>query len=264
MTFRLPTVYPRVCGGSGPFQSVRDGALGLSPRVRGKPYQRSFRNRHSRSIPACAGEAGTATQEASQWTVYPRVCGGSRAVPSRYASGAGLSPRVRGKPIQNIDLVQTAGSIPACAGEAPVSVAPVSPVPVYPRVCGGSVSATAVLRSALGLSPRVRGKLGYQVHSITYWGSIPACAGEAQPGRGRLPSARVYPRVCGGSPLPCVCLLASRGLSPRVRGKRQSCRGRAYPAAPGASPRRKRQSCRGRVFVRRSIPACAGEAKLLA
>ena len=71
-------------------------------------------------------------------------------------------------------------------------------------------------------------------------GSIPACAGEAYLALLLAMMVPVYPRVCGGS---CRCrgyAGRSRGLSPRVRGKRVAAA--ALPSFP------------------RSIPACAGEA----
>ena len=91
-------VYPRVCGGTStvhieasarsipacagePFRRCGSGG-GLSPRVRGN-LQRTY--------------------QSPEQEVYPRVCGGTSQIASRY----GLSPRVRGKP----------RSIPACAGE---------------------------------------------------------------------------------------------------------------------------------------------------
>ena len=54
--YRVPEVYPRVCGGtSGPPASGR-GVLGLSPRVRGNQWSTGVRSGCVRSIPACAGE----------------------------------------------------------------------------------------------------------------------------------------------------------------------------------------------------------------
>ena len=55
---------------------------------------------------------------------------------------------------------------------------------------------------------------------------------------------RVYPRVCGGSMMKAWSQLIASGLSPRVRGK---------PATPAQG------QCH-----RRSIPACAGEARICA
>ena len=93
-----------------------------------------------------------------------------------------------------------------------------------------------------GLSPRVRGNLELQPDGNVAERSIPACAGEpgCQDVSGH--TARVYPRVCGGT---YRALLRGRGvfgLSPRVRGNQGQ---RMRPRKSG-----------------RSIPACAGEPAL--
>src|SRR6185437_15415897 len=70
-------------------------------------------------------------------------------------------------------------------------------------------------------------------------GPIPACAGEP---RGRLIRELrqgAYPRVCGGTTFSAVSILYGWGLSPRVRGNRQSI----IQLSPTCGP----------------IPACAGE-----
>ena len=70
-------------------------------------------------------------------------------------------------------------------------------------------------------------------------GSIPACAGEPG-GRGESSCPyQVYPRVCGGTCYGPTTYLATRGLSPRVRGNRCDRHGANYWLG--------------------SIPACAGE-----
>ena len=56
---------------------------------------------------------------------------------------------------------------------------------------------------------------------------------------GPIDSARVYPRVCGGTHTRPALSLAAAGLSPRVRGN----------PSPGVAA----------AFRTRSIPACAGE-----
>ena len=107
-------------------------------------------------------------------------------------------------------------------------------------MCGGS---RPVLRASLavgGLSPRVRGKPQTGATKIAQTRSIPACAGEATPQEHTTREVEVYPRVCGGSSAPSSSAPASRGLSPRVRGKRTDDHHSFL--WPG------------------SIPACAGEA----
>ena len=55
---KLPSVYPRVCGGTTTCWGRTSTVIGLSPRVRGNRFARNiFWKRHG-SIPACAGEPG--------------------------------------------------------------------------------------------------------------------------------------------------------------------------------------------------------------
>ena len=69
----------------------------------------------------------------------------------------GLSPRVRGNRLAEVEHPDPLGSIPACAGEPDVSHISVPREKVYPRVCGGTaVNALRNMKST-GLSPRVRG-----------------------------------------------------------------------------------------------------------
>ena len=120
-----PTVYPRVCGGTGGGVRGWGGCRGLSPRVRGNPPFRLVEATREGSIPACAGEPRSAGRPCAMTPVYPRVCGGTYCKISIVTSPVGLSPRVRGNPIQPSADDGRGGSIPACAGE-PRSVAPSS------------------------------------------------------------------------------------------------------------------------------------------
>ena len=52
-----PAVYPRVCGGIPAEVWAGAGTRGLSPRVRGNPFQGQFTIGTPGSIPACAGES---------------------------------------------------------------------------------------------------------------------------------------------------------------------------------------------------------------
>ena len=173
------TVYPRVCGGSCPPQDQHWIAAGLSPRVRGKPAASAANLCRSRSIPACAGEAGHSARRRPGYEVYPRVCGGSPAVLVSLSRRQGLSPRVRGKRGRLCAAQLVERSIPACAGEAIVYGDLWLSRRVYPRVCGGSPPGRHSGRCRRGLSPRVRGKLATAGVKAGGQGSIPACAGEA-------------------------------------------------------------------------------------
>ena len=131
--------------------------------------------------------------------VYPRVCGGSFTIPGPAPRSTGLSPRVRGKPAQQMQAITDCGSIPACAGEAATASTPAGWMTVYPRVCGGSAHETPQAAIKACLSPRVRGKPRTPAAGTPPGRSIPACAGEANAASRSSPVKQVYPRVCGGS-----------------------------------------------------------------
>ena len=259
-TGRPGRVYPRVCGGTRHLDPVAQHHRGLSPRVRGNPWLPIRRRRRRRSIPACAGEPLERRCDDTQYTVYPRVCGGTG--PDDFSEGAysGLSPRVRGNPAVGGGYVGPFGSIP--------------------RVCGGTRGLDVSITLHGGLSPRVRGNPVGTTTSNHVGRSIPACAGEPPTAGGKTTSAKVYPRVCGGT---------TSGRPNRGRGFRSipACAGeplsrrqppaasRVYPRVcggtqpqvavdshvAGLSPRVRgnRNPQLIQIFHQRSIPACAGE-----
>ena len=130
--------------------------------------------------------------------VYPRVCGGTSPSGPLAQPQAGLSPRVRGNPDAIALGATITGSIPACAGEPNRWAANPGGCEVYPRVCGGTISAAIAWRILYGLSPRVRGNPAYPDEEDDDWGSIPACAGEPSAVWIMKEQPVVYPRVCGG------------------------------------------------------------------
>ena len=191
-----------MCGGTADSSHESRRRIGLSPRVRGNRPGSPSGDANCRSIPACAGEPRRAQSVPALPAVYPRVCGGTPRPSRDQPSTKGLSPRVRG----NLGAPKRAprgdGSIPACAGEPPLSAAARPDVRVYPRVCGGTSPACPRAGQGMGLSPRVRGNLGLSSQTWPPLRSIPACAGEpALPITSELVQG-VYPRVCGGTRLP--------------------------------------------------------------
>ena len=95
---------------------------------------------------------------------------------------------------------------------------------VYPRVCGGTTSATLSRNNDVGLSPRVRGNHSPIDMSGRPLRSIPACAGEPSYQAPRYEQGPVYPRVCGGTGTCHRRPSYLGGLSPRVRGNPHSPR----------------------------------------
>ena len=156
----MPSVYPRVCGGTGYTMRMRQ----IPPR---------------RSIPAYAGEPPAHTAARPTCAVYPRVCGGTKSYLRLSRRVPGLSPRMRGEP-------------PSAAARGRRKA-------VYPRVCGGTCRKRASRCLRTGLSPRMRGNLFASRHQAPPAGSIPAYAGEPVARRSPPDSTPVYPRVCGGT-----------------------------------------------------------------
>ena len=222
---RQSSVYPRVCGGTWWEGSTASAVCGLSPRVRGNHPHGSRRAVRPGSIPACAGEPMAANVDGSCKRVYPRVCGGTPKDRLRRITTCGLSPRVRGNPASSHRAITAMGSIPACAGEPSTLRATPCAEPVYPRVCGGTLSRAGPLARRTGLSPRVRGNRLRTRKAKACWRSIPACAGtrlfpaDKDAAGGSIPACAgepslrvipkyslwVYPRVCGGTMVPRWC-----------------------------------------------------------
>ena len=110
-------VYPRECGGTFSTDSRSVNCNGLSPRVRGNPFQDAGYRTARRSIPASAGEPARRASSESGWRVYPRECGGTESSHYIAKQKRGLSPRVRGNLLGCPSGVLAFRSIPASAGE---------------------------------------------------------------------------------------------------------------------------------------------------
>ena len=171
-------VYPRVCGGTAPRTPSTCATTGLSPRVRGNLRKYEPTDRHSGSIPACAGEPKRQAPTREPDRVYPRVCGGTgRPIIGLIPDGT-LSPRVRGNRWRFHRYQGSKRSIPACAGEPPSTTSAAISTAVYPRVCGGTICDRQAFTILAGLSPRVRGNRRPRHIAGQPVRSIPACAGE--------------------------------------------------------------------------------------
>ena len=151
------SVYPRVCGGTEYAAGTINSKVGLSPRVRGNRRASPQSVLATRSIPACAGEPYRIRLVQVQLGVYPRVCGGTGPIGPPSNGVRGLSPRVRGNPLDSRLERIHARSIPACAGEPGPANDCRAMCRVYPRVCGGTGGCGCLVRRLVGLSPRVRG-----------------------------------------------------------------------------------------------------------
>ncbi len=181
---------------------------GLSPRVRGSPYQRGRLLVNPGSIPARAGEPYSNVLTPSCARVYPRACGGARFLHAAACDETGLSPRVRGSPHLWEPDNPNQRSIPARAGEPPRDAPTLRSDRVYPRACGGAPTYGNRTIRIRGLSPRVRGSLPDDTPYCEAVRSIPARAGEPDLPQQSCVAPRVYPRACGGA---MVAVVAGHG-----------------------------------------------------
>ena len=130
-------VYPRVCGGIWLTRTPFGMSRGLSPRMRGHPVKQHPHEVALGSIPAYAGASPSRRFPCRACRVYPRVCGGIRALRVKTCCAGGLSPRMRGhRPARWRFRIRT-GSIPAYAGASYEGLVSHGARGVYPRVCGG-------------------------------------------------------------------------------------------------------------------------------
>ncbi len=177
-------VYPRACGGTAAKMYGVQGHIGLSPRVRGNPAAVCAGLLYGGSIPARAGEPPVGDSAGLREPVYPRACGGTSVRVSRGSEPGGLSPRVRGNPVEGARIDGFIGSIPARAGEPAIDQPLSVSWTVYPRACGGTGDCQAPGGRVNPLSPRVRGnRIAGRSHGPRAR-SIPARAGEPTPRHG--------------------------------------------------------------------------------
>ena len=207
--------------------------------MRGNPARLRCPAVSPRSIPAYAGEPRRRNILHICNMVYPRVCGGTRKRGLAAAGQSGLSPRMRGNPWLLDPPEPDFRSIPAYAGEPKTGVWPKGSQVVYPRVCGGTRSASDTAGNGNGLSPRMRGNRWRTSPSPAGGRSIPAYAGEPLLALKTPSHTPVYPRVCGGTRYRGRVGESLIGLSPRMRG---NLAGAEWPTGPSGS-----------------IPAYAGE-----
>ena len=217
----LRTVYPRVGGGNSEVGSNASSAIGLSPRGRGKLASACWDRGLAGSIPAWAGETRANTRLRLRREVYPRVGGGNLSSEASHRLGGGLSPRGRGKRMEQRHAEERQRSIPAWAGETIAHAYQFDLWGVYPRVGGGNGPISAGRAHAQGLSPRGRGKRPRDVSQQRGRRSIPAWAGETMRRSFSWHLQGVYPRVGGGNLAKCLLIRRSAGLSPRGRGKQK-------------------------------------------
>ena len=105
------------CAGSSPtFSFSGYAATGLSPRARGAGIAGGIATTYSRTIPAGAGSREDTTYAPAASRDHPRVRGEQADALNTPGELVGPSPRARGAATGGVQLHETDGTIPACAG----------------------------------------------------------------------------------------------------------------------------------------------------
>ena len=150
--------HPRVCGEKARCTAGIFPVSGSPSRVRGKENVDTYKRRHSRITPACAGKRQLALVTNVPNRDHPRVCGEKSTARGSVKYILGSPPRVRGKD----RLVQPNQPLwritPACAGKSLRAWCKNNAPFHHPRVCGEKLRLSLFFASSLGSPPRVRGK----------------------------------------------------------------------------------------------------------
>ena len=178
--WRRMGAHPRACGENARERSAARREKGSSPRVRGKRLRPPVGEVLARLIPARAGKTSSAAFPLSGGAAHPRACGENWPASGMTASGAGSSPRVRGKRVLEGDEGRKVGLIPARAGKTGVGRVVLARVEAHPRACGENSHSGYTFGTGGGSSPRVRGKPLSHARRGQVLGLIPARAGKTR------------------------------------------------------------------------------------
>ena len=134
----------------------------------------------------------------------------------------GSSPRLRGTLEKKQEPDSERGIIPALAGNTRCRGTRLFQPRDHPRACGEHIATVAVVGTAWGSSPRLRGTPGAVRPACIRRGIIPALAGNTVDGVLRLGTAGDHPRACGEHCDRQRVAARDAGSSPRLRGTRAS------------------------------------------
>ena len=187
--------------------------------MRGKPGFELDSEVAVRIIPAHAGQTPGRWNGHVEQSDHPRACGANAALAARCSARIGSSPRMRGKPGPTRPRPRAGRIIPAHAGQTVCGARSTSVATDHPRACGANPSENSVSGTAIGSSPRMRGKLSAGKLQFAANRIIPAHAGQTIGDFIHFVYESDHPRACGANSIwgrgpPVTC-----GSSPRMRGK---------------------------------------------
>ena len=215
----MPSDHPRACGANAGSNCAATNSNGSSPRMRGKLDGRGDFGCARRIIPAHAGQTHQDAENHVLPADHPRACGANDVNKRFMGNGPGSSPRMRGKHREEAGYRDKDRIIPAHAGQTRVRWSKYDQRPDHPRACGANKSAFGAQLSALGSSPRMRGKRLRGARAVWRSRIIPAHAGQTSGKATSATSAPDHPRACGANYCSHSRGRWKNGSSPRMRGK---------------------------------------------
>ena len=193
-------------------------AEGLSPLARGSP-DRGLRQRDLVGpIPARAGQPRDYSLIIHGAAAYPRSRGAALIKDAEDDIEQGLSPLARGSRHRRTSVADSAGPIPARAGQPRTCGRRSTPIRAYPRSRGAARLTSPIISVMGGLSPLARGSPGARRCRHRCRGPIPARAGQPSGSKSRRRVRRAYPRSRGAAEESQLETKAIDGLSPLARG----------------------------------------------
>ena len=151
--------HPRECGADPNSELDILSSRGSSPRVRGRLMDQISAKVASGLIPASAGQTAVRTGWGKWCRAHPRECGADDLPVRAGDIVEGSSPRVRGRRLGAHPHHNSAGLIPASAGQTVDEILVGVDRGAHPRECGADLPAPCGLPTGTGSSPRVRGRL---------------------------------------------------------------------------------------------------------
>ena len=176
---RAQTVHPRMRGERRLGRDITRSGVGSSPHARGTRMARRPGSARCRFIPACAGNARSASRPEPSSTVHPRMRGERTDEAAKTYAQDGSSPHARGTQDVVGGVLHGVRFIPACAGNAAARTCPGGQGPVHPRMRGERSSSLFCSIPSRGSSPHARGTPMKGPSQCVIWRFIPACAGNA-------------------------------------------------------------------------------------
>ena len=176
----LCPVHPRMRGERFVHSSAMTNFDGSSPHARGTLVDFCQHGPHIRFIPACAGNATGCPACGPCVAVHPRMRGERMEARGVTPLPCGSSPHARGTPSRHGFALTRMRFIPACAGNAVVSIREQVGPAVHPRMRGERMPRRTGRLRVSGSSPHARGTPTWKPIPSSSKRFIPACAGNAR------------------------------------------------------------------------------------